>query len=414
MANWFCAAGNLVILRSQFDRVTRSSLLIRRTSTVAALAGAIVMATPGLAHAVVPSTPTGGSPGFDGDVVAVSHRGFRVYVAGEFDHVTDADGSATYRRNGVAAFDNRTGEVLPWNPRVEGRVEDLVAASDGVYLVGQFASVRGARRDSFARVGSRTAKLLGGRHSFDGAVNAISLSRYTVYVGGDFTRADGKARKRLAAFRRGGSFAIRGWDPAAAGGPVQDVVRTRVGIYVAGLFTALNGRQADNGLALVDGRTGATRRRFAPGVGPFVLDIFVGKGRVAVALGGPRGGAVMSVARSDGDTAWVRRLDGDAEAVTLMRGQAYVGGHFDAVCDNAQQDPAGGDCQAGQTARRHGASLRASDGSVTDWNPHVNSAYGILEFDTYGADERLWVAGAFTKVREGAIEEPHLAVYDTP
>ncbi len=142
-------------------------------------------------------------------------------------------------------------------------------------------------------------------------------------------------------------------------------------------------------------------RSFRSRVRNVVLDISVTGTRVYAGTGGRTvGGGATSVRRSDGSVVFERRLDGDVQAITTLKGVVYLGGHFTAVCrlDGPQDDT--GACLGGPEARRwRGASL-TRDGRLTGWDPRLNPDVaqipGIETFTTYKASRRLFIAGGFT------------------
>jgi hypothetical protein len=383
--------------------------LRKRTLSLLAATTVLGVLVPSAAEAVVADKPATGYPAFDGAVRTIAHRGSTVYVGGDFDNVTGASGTVT--RHGAAAINVKTGRVLAWNPNVGGQVRDLAVTKEGVYLVGKFSSVRGKARRNFARVD------LGGRGRVqkvrlrtNGRINTVTVNKTRVYLGGGFTTINGKTRYRLAAVSRSGAGLVRGWQPKAHSGEVNDIVVKRSGVYVAGDFRTLNRRKAYQRLAELTKRRGAIVRSFNPDTSRTVLDIAVGRHQVYAAIGGLHGGGAQAVGRRKGGTVWNRRFDGDVQAITSLRGQVYVGGHFNEICDpGTQQDP-NGTCLAGSTRRRRGLSLNG-DGSLGAWSPQANGNMGIYAFSTYGRAERLLVGGDFTTFNDGSTSAKRFAVF---
>ena len=374
--------------------------MLKRTLTALAVTSSLVLSLPSASHAVVSDKPVGGTPDFNGVVEAVVHKGDTVYVAGDFTSVRGPNGQV-FARDGVAAMSASSGDVLSWAPRVAGTVVNLLVAREGVYLVGDFTSVNGRKRVDVARVDRESGRVHADfKHRTNGRVNAIALSKRKVYLGGEFTRFDGRSRGQLAAVTRRGQSEVRRWAPSASDGQVTDLVRRKAGIYVAGFFHRLNGSNRSF-LALVDSRRGRTVGSFASKVPNVVLDLAVKGKRVYAGTGGRyEGGGAVSVKRRNGNRVFHRRFDGDVQAITVMNGVVYAGGHFRSICKRGGDQTETGACEGGAEATRYrGASLSGS-GDLTGWDPRLNPNQsdipGIEAFSTYGARDRLLIGGGFT------------------
>src|SRR5689334_22843073 len=59
-------------------------------------------------------------------------------------------------RDNVAAFSESTGDLLSWNPDVNGRVYAIAVSGSTVYLGGLFSTVGGQPRSNLAAVSSTT------------------------------------------------------------------------------------------------------------------------------------------------------------------------------------------------------------------------------------------------------------------
>ncbi len=368
--------------------------LKKRLLAVALTAGATVLATPGVSSALVSNTPEPDFPTFNGTVHTIIHRGDIVYVGGSFTRATDE--ARTVVRNGAAAFNRTTGDLVKWKPNVKGTVLDMAWSKEGVYLVGKFKAVKGKKRKNVALVKSTGAgKLMPLNIKAVGVVQAVGMDAKKVYIGGKFTKVAGQKRGRLAAFnRKNGKLAK--WAPIANDGPVQDLRVTKRGVFVGGFFHAMNGKKAHERFALLKRKNGALVTGFNPRTGVPVMNIAVGAGTLYAALGGPRGGGLEAVNRGTGARQWERRLDGDVQAVSILGGTIYAGGHFNQVCDRGVLQEPTGDCEGDlQQTRRRGASF-LPNGDLTDWNPNANTEMGIEALDAYADREQLLAGGAFT------------------
>jgi hypothetical protein len=220
----------------------------------------------------------------NGTVDAILVRDRRVYVGGTF---TSLNGE---RRSSLGALPVKGGRrTLEWGRQgVDGRVRDLTFARNGrVIVAGKYRKVGNKRRwglailhPSTGRLGPyrsqarravwqvivRPKSLLlagGGRGGAvvaldrrgrvrwtvvgDGDVEALAYNRsrepHVLYVGGHFGRLGGQERIKLAAVDlRGGK--LRAWRPdrIRGGRGVRGMLRTANGLYVAGDFTLVGGR----------------------------------------------------------------------------------------------------------------------------------------------------------------------------
>jgi hypothetical protein len=373
--------------------------MVKRSSSATLVAALALAMVPGTAQATVANAAQPSTPSVNGVVNTVDRLGSTVYIGGSFTRVTDAAGK-THRRLGAAAFNASTGRVLRWNPKVRGEVRDLEAARQGIYLGGAFSRVGTSARGNLARVNRVSGAVHQGfKVRANGAVNTIELSPGRVYLGGDFRKVSGKVRHRAAAVKRKGSFKLTAWAPQARNGSVHDLVRQGANLFIAGEFRVLNGSEDQQRLALVDGRRGATIGRFDAPVNRVVTDITASGDRVYGAMGGPTGGAVFAVSSASGAEVWERRLDGDAEAVEVMGGELFVGGHFNRVCTTPAQSNTG-TCLDGSDRRDRGASLDPASGVLTSWNPGANGDRGIITLSRIGAG-RLAAGGDLTSPRRG-------------
>lgn len=389
---------------------TRLIPALLATALAAALIPAMVPSTARAQQSEVsprvPSAVPVASPGFNGLVTSIANRGPVVYVGGDFNRATDATG--TYVRRNAAAFDARTGRLLPWNPRANGRVSDILVSRTTVYIGGGFTRVKGKPRSRVALVSAGgSAKLLGFRHDFGrGVVRALAGYRGRIYVGGTFTSVDRQPRGELAAFTRAGR--LTSWRPMARKGSVNDLVATASGVYVGGHFRHINKVKSSIRLALVSRRSGAVVGSFAAPVDKPVLSLAADGSRVYAGVGGSGGGYAAAYSRANGSQVWLRRFDGDVAAVALHASELLVGGHFHEACDVDQVDPHDGHCLAGSQAREHLAALSLS-GSVLTWNPGTDSVLGVVVIDSlqrYGA-----AAGGDFTTAAGVVRH-RMAVFD--
>ncbi len=173
-----------------------------------------------------------------------------LYVAGNFT------AAGTTQRRGGAAFDPRTGGLLPWNPDPgASALRDIEATADRVLLAGSFVTVGGEERRALAAVDRASGAALPWIAGVSGAgatVNALVVDGQTVYAAGDFANAGGRVRANLAALDLT-TGALRDWQPSPDL-PVEAMTTASGRLVIAGGFRSAGGSPRV-GLAAFDMQT---------------------------------------------------------------------------------------------------------------------------------------------------------------
>lgn len=162
-------------------------------------AGAVGYAQP----RVVSANPVNHTPHvLNGTVLAVATVADRVYVGGTFTSVTNAGSSTALTRRYLFAFDRSTGRVSDFAPSVDGTVETIAAAPDGVSIIigGRFRTVQGTAQRSLAMLTPTGARVSSFSATTNGYVNKALVRGSRLIVGGTFSTANGVSRSNLAAF----------------------------------------------------------------------------------------------------------------------------------------------------------------------------------------------------------------------
>src|SRR3954465_3884009 len=197
-------ASNVPNMRKCGKSAIRRTLIVGVATVVVAAGGAA------LAEVVSPDPVT--SPSFNGPVYAVAYRGGPVYVGGNF--TTANAGGKNVTRTRLAAFDARTGVLLPWNPSADANVRALAVDGDVVYAAGDFDTINGQTRDAIAGIGATSGLVTSMRHAVLGQPSALTTGAGRLYLGGRVTSVDGVPRTNLAAFPLA-TGALDAWAPTA-------------------------------------------------------------------------------------------------------------------------------------------------------------------------------------------------------
>jgi hypothetical protein len=362
---------------------------LRRTVAAVLIVSTLVFtATP--APAVGPRA-RGIAPSFNGSVYAIAHRGDVVYVGGDFTNATS--GGHVQRRQRLAAFNARTGELLPWHPPADATVRALAVAGDSVYAAGSFHAVDGLPRDSLVRLQARTGEVRAFRHTLAGTPYVLATGNGRLYLGGGFTEVDGRPRANLAAFALDTGELDADWQPTADD-TVHAVTVDGPRVYLGGGFHTVDEVTGSLRLAVVDGLSGAVDVRFRPRPPAGVRAIATDPGGIVVATAGVGGRAIAYTA--GGTVRWQRVFDGDASAIASADGVTYVGGHFDSACLTSKNG-AHGVCTDGSSPRYKLASVTSS-GQLTDWAPQANGVIGVRVLTADPAAGTIEAGGDFTKI----------------
>jgi hypothetical protein len=348
----------------------------------------------------------------NGRVDAILFLNGTIYIGGKFTSVRPAGspaGTGEVARNHLAAFDASTGGLLPWNPGASAAVYALAGTGNTVYIGGTFAKLGASTRSRIGAVDATTGAVLSGfKPKMDAAVNSIAVGGGVVYAGGAFTTANGIARASLAAFDASTGALSTTWAPAAGGNssttPTVTSVRLAPAgglVYVGGGFTTIDGA-SQNHIAALQVSNGAPSPSFTHHLGYGVVDLAVDSTGVFIA-GAGGGGNFANLNPTTGAVAWQGGTNGNVQAIAVLDGEVYIGGHYTNYCG-----PQGGQhtCTTA-IARQKLLAVDESTGALTSWNPHANSTLGV--FALAGSGTRLAVGGDFTKI--AGIDQQSYAVF---
>jgi chitodextrinase len=330
----------------------------------------------------------------DGGVHAVAVAGPYLYLGGLFTSLKNASTGQVVTRTRLARITVSTGELdMTWAPTASDDIRALAVSEDGtrLFLGGYFGSVSGVTRTRLAAVSTSGAGALvtSWVASANGTVRAMFVKSGLLYVAGVFTGLDGATRTYAGAVTE----ATGGLDPnfrPAIGAYTFAAMPSPDGatVLIGGEFLAVGG-QARNYIASVDAVTGAVSGwNPAPGCGTsdpnnpcYVLDLVPKGSSVYTAIAGP-GGRVVAYNASTGAVRWKVYADGDVQTIAVDDKLVYAGGHFDP--------------DFGGTTRTMLAAVDQTTGVVDPaFAPVLHTAYPGVE-DLATTPDFLVAAGDFT------------------
>ena len=132
-----------------------------------------------------------------------SSRSATSWSGGQFTKVASAAAPTTaIARSNIFAFDATTGRSTPRSPVLDGQVESLAVAPDGLHVFagGSFTRINGVAQKSLVKLRlSDGARITAFKGKTDARVKDMAVSGGRLYIGGAFKTANGVARSALAA-----------------------------------------------------------------------------------------------------------------------------------------------------------------------------------------------------------------------
>lgn len=301
----------------------------------------------------------------------IARLGSRAYLTGRF----------TNPNRYAMAVDAGSGAVLSgFQPPVGSPVHAVAATTAAVYL-GLQGQVLAVDPNSGKPKWSTPV---------NGAVWALEVADGKLFVGAAGSVAGGG---NLVALNPATGSRISSWNAPAIKGTVRALAVQSGWVYVSGH----NGRNSKNNPVLaLSTSTGSRKSGFSFSVDVPVFDIDADSSGVYIAAGG--GGGRCIGLSTGGARKWEARTNGDVQAVAVLNGEVYCGGHY---------GPGSGGKDAFAGAMRYKlAAVQASTGRLLPFSPKLNSNLGVWALD---GDGPLLVGGDFTTV-DGA-NRPHYAVF---
>ncbi|MCW2528063.1 MAG: Conserved secreted protein of unknown function, putative domain, partial [Pseudonocardiales bacterium] len=135
--------------------------------------------------------------------------GNTVYAAGQFTSARPAGaaaGTGEVTHNNLLSFDITTGVMTSWSPSLNGAGRIITVSPDNstLYVGGDFTTANGQTRGHVAAFDLATGNLKANfAPAINNSVRALAVTNTTVYAGGSFTSVTGAAKSQLVSIDAG-------------------------------------------------------------------------------------------------------------------------------------------------------------------------------------------------------------------
>lgn len=382
---------------------------IRQTVRAMELVGAVAVITMTMAGsgAAANRYPPDRSCQTNGVVRSILYSNGVAYLGGDFSQVAPAGvamgATGTVARAHLAACDQQTGAILPWNPGANARVFSLTASGGVIYAGGAFTTLAGQPRKY---LGALTAA--GVATSWNpGANKAVYVVRIgpngNIFAGGLFGKLAGKAHARIGQLTPQGAAVAWNVTVGQVSGsacpprcpPVVYTIDFLGGrVYFGGQFGLVNGASR-NTAAAVDLTTGALTawnpNIYAPANCPTCSTVETSRVYTLIAApasnriytcggywkvnGTRRSYNISAFNAGTGtlDPSLTVQDDGDTPGCAIRAGILYFGGHFNYAGSGCVPNAVTTNC----VIRHHVGAVDLGSNTLLGWNPGANSNHGI-------------------------------------
>ncbi len=308
-------------------------------------------------------------------------------------------------RVGLAALNAATGQIEEWIPEVSF-ARSLAAQGNVLYVGGNSTVTPATGYAALHAINLDTGKLIWSteideQHSYDYSIKAMELYENKILIGGKFNKVDGKPRRCIAAINISDGK-VSDWAPdigdADRGCVIRAFLTHNTTLYVGGNFVQAGGK-AHVGAVAVDLGNGMIMP-WDPELSS--SDIFFNDAAVyaltevggEIVLGGSFSKAgtrsVLNLAISNRTTGESRTwcLGGDAIRTLRTSGNSvWVGGQFSLLCGQPRQ---------------YLAALDTETGRLSPWNPKIDfyDSTGIQLILSKGST--VYLKGSFFKIDEAS------------
>lgn len=174
---------------------------VRRTASLGAVVLVAALMAPGATaqgvrhDSVVSEDPADFTPNVESDssvstvtVLALESAGDTIYAGGSFRTVSDADGANRYHRDNLMAFSASNGALRPFAPDINGKVWTIEKYRGAVFVGGEFTSANGVPRPGLVKLDATTGEVRSRFHPrFGGGdVTQVAMVGRHLIVGGTF------------------------------------------------------------------------------------------------------------------------------------------------------------------------------------------------------------------------------------
>lgn len=345
---------------------------------------------------ITTGTATSWNPNANGYVNSIELKGNKLYVAGSFNNV---GGSS---RNGLAAINTTTGNATSWNPTpAGGSVAKISISGNTAYVTGSFTTIGGVARYKIAAIDLTVDTATSWYPDINSTAYQAFASSTSVYITGSFTFVGGVVRQGLAAIDVT-TGQPTSWNPSLtrvnSGGTLTGIAYTIAikngTVYVGGSFTNV-GATSRTDVAAIDSATGiattwnpSVSYSFMP-LSPKSVNKIEIDGNIAY-IGGTFIGKLFAVDLNTGlstglSTAMSMDIADFVSEIKVKNSKLYIAGRF---------------TTAGGVGRTNVASIDASTGIATNWNPAITPQNGVYTriTDLEIFNDTIYIAGDFTAV----------------
>ena len=358
----------------------------------------------------------------NGDIYDIEVIGNKVYLAGTFTSIANANGTGSIPQRSLAAYNMDTGLVdTTFRPTFDGAISAIEAMPNGsaLFVAGTFNTVGTQTKRKIAKISPTTgAPFAGFTAQANSRATALDATNTAVYVGGQFTTVNGTSRSGLVALNATSGAVDTGFNLPLTGGigaggalTVNEVKLThddskllvvhtgrqiagqdRYGVGLINTVTKTllpwRTRLWEDNLSFVGGIQRIVAGDIAPNDQFFVVSSGSGGDRPPINDTAIR----FPIAGNDNvEPTWVSRHFDSVYSVAITESAVYVGGHFSWQESPTANQPWPGLDNVGygtgqglsgyglgdQVVRRdHIGALDPVTGTALEWNPGSSSYEG--------------------------------------
>lgn len=323
-----------------------------------------------------------------GQIWGLANDGQYIRVGGDFSTIN------AQTRNGLAALDATTSQLLDWNPDVLGNVYALALNGNELYIGGAFNALNNGSvsRNNLASVDTNTGLATSWNPDADSIVYSMTKNSSNLFVGGNFTTIGGQSRKRIAAFVLNTNTLNTAWgaevdDPFF--NPVYAIIADDNNVYFGGNFSSVNGQPRGN-VAKVSATNGSLDMGWTADTDSNVLalalsdKLYIGGTFSMVGVTSRNRLAAVSPSNGQVDNTWVANTNDSVRSLLLSADTLYVGGDFSSI---------------GGEVRFSFAALNASTAAIYGGTPAFTATFFNPTVRAIAANgSNLYLGGDFTAV----------------